>query len=204
MNQSESAISNDAWGSRASSEGHEGGKLAPRAQGLLRCLGGDIPRGGAGIALAFRLCVFGLHHSRGRGGCPSVLAVASLKETRGLLSRFECVYSDYITQGCPGGALAVAMSLRARCFFFPTHIHWQLAGHKKRRRKLVASQIIMYHEVSYNTQPSTTGEAPKRCPTFPHKHAMLSSPSPPPGHRSVLGAADGAKKIKQTRVRFPP
>ena len=121
LNQSESAISNDAWGSRASSEGHEGGKLAPRAQGLLRCLGGDIPRGGAGIALAFRLCVFGLHHSRGRGGCPSVLAVASLKETRGLLSRFDCVYSDYITQGCPGGALAVAVSLRARCAFFPTH-----------------------------------------------------------------------------------
>ena len=38
-----------------------------------------------------------------------------------LLSRFDCVYSDYITQGCPGGALAVAMSLRARSFFFPTH-----------------------------------------------------------------------------------
>ena len=30
------------------------------------------------------------------------MAVASLKETRGLLSRFDCVYSDYITQGCPG------------------------------------------------------------------------------------------------------
>ena len=27
-------------------------------QGLLRCLGGDIPRGGAGIALAYCLCVF--------------------------------------------------------------------------------------------------------------------------------------------------
>ena len=50
------------------------------------------------------------------------LAVASLKETWGLLSRFDCVYSGYITQGCPGGALAVAMSLRARCFFFPTHV----------------------------------------------------------------------------------
>ena len=49
------------------------------------------------------------------------LVVASLKETWGLLSRFDCVYSDYITQGCPGGALAVAMSLRARCAFFPTH-----------------------------------------------------------------------------------
>jgi hypothetical protein len=51
------------------------------------------------------------------------LAVASLKETWGLLSRFDCLYSDYITQGCPGVALAVAMSLRARCFFFPTHIN---------------------------------------------------------------------------------
>jgi hypothetical protein len=52
---------------------------------------------------------------------PVGLAVASLKETRWVLSRFDCVYSGYITQGCPGGALAVAMSLRARCFFFPTH-----------------------------------------------------------------------------------
>jgi hypothetical protein len=33
------------------------------------------------------------------------------------------VYSGYITQGCAGGALAVAMSLRARCFFFPTHMN---------------------------------------------------------------------------------
>jgi hypothetical protein len=54
--------------------------------------------------------------------CSGVLVVASLEETRGLLSRFDCVYSDYITQGCPGGALAVAMSLRARCAFFPTHV----------------------------------------------------------------------------------
>ena len=53
----------------------------------------------------------------GSGG----LEVASLKEMWGLLSRFDCVYSGYITQRCPGGALAVAMSLRARCFFFPTH-----------------------------------------------------------------------------------
>ena len=52
---------------------------------------------------------------------PGGLPLASLKETWGLPSRFDCVYSDYITQGCPGGALAVAMSLRARCFFFPTH-----------------------------------------------------------------------------------
>ena len=51
------------------------------------------------------------------------MAVASLEETQGLLSRFDRVYSGYryITQGCPGGALAVAMSLRARCLFFPTH-----------------------------------------------------------------------------------
>jgi len=53
--------------------------------------------------------------------CPGVLVVAPLEETRGLLSRFDCVCSGYITQGCPGGALAVAMSLRARCAFFPTH-----------------------------------------------------------------------------------
>ena len=37
-------------------------------QGLLRWLGGDIPREVAGIALAFCLCVFRLHHSRGRRG----------------------------------------------------------------------------------------------------------------------------------------
>ena len=54
--------------------------------------------------------------------CSGVWVVASLEGARGLLSRFDCVYSDYITQGCPGAALAVAMSLRARCFFFPyTH-----------------------------------------------------------------------------------
>ena len=70
--------------------------------------------------------VFRLHHSRGRRGCSGGLAVASLEDTEGLLSRFDCVYSDYITQGCPGGALAVAMSLRARCAFFPTH----LDGHR--------------------------------------------------------------------------
>jgi hypothetical protein len=49
------------------------------------------------------------------------LVVASLEETQGLLSRFDSVYLGYITQGGAGGALAVAMSLRARCFFFPTH-----------------------------------------------------------------------------------
>ena len=37
-------------------------------------------------------------------GCSGGLVVVSLKETRELLSRFDCVYSDYITQGCPGGA----------------------------------------------------------------------------------------------------
>ena len=55
-------------------------------------------------------------------------AVASLMETWGMLSRFDCVYSDYITQGCPGGALAVAMSLRARCFFFHTHYRTSVKG----------------------------------------------------------------------------
>ena len=62
------------------------------------------------------------HQKRRKGGCSGGLVVASLKEVRGLLSRFDCVYSDCITQGCPGGALAVAMSLRARCFFFHTHL----------------------------------------------------------------------------------
>jgi len=38
-------------------------------QGLLWCLGGGITRSGAGIALAFCLCVFRPHHSRGRRGC---------------------------------------------------------------------------------------------------------------------------------------
>jgi hypothetical protein len=47
------------------------GKLPPLVedsqvlQGLFRCLGGGIPRGCVGIALAFCLCVFRLHHSRG-------------------------------------------------------------------------------------------------------------------------------------------
>jgi hypothetical protein len=37
--------------------------------------------------------------------CSGVLVVASLGETRGLLSRFDCAYSGYITQGGAGGAL---------------------------------------------------------------------------------------------------
>ena len=73
------------------------------------------------IALAFCLCVFRLHQSNGRRGCSGRLVVASLEETWGLLSRFDCVYSGYITQGSAGVLWWVAMSLRARCFFFPTH-----------------------------------------------------------------------------------
>ena len=45
------------------------------------------------------------HHSRGRRGCSGGSVVAPLGETQGLLSRFDCVYSDYITQGCAGVAL---------------------------------------------------------------------------------------------------
>ena len=67
------------------------------------------------------------HQKRRKGGCSGGLVVASLKEVRGLLSRFDCVYSDCITQGCPGGALAVAMSLRARCFCFQTHLQPMVA-----------------------------------------------------------------------------
>jgi hypothetical protein len=45
--------------------------------------------------------------SRRRGGIPWwALAVASLKETRGVLWRFDSLYSCYITQGGAGGALA--------------------------------------------------------------------------------------------------
>ena len=113
-------------------------------QGLLRCLGGGITRGDAVGVLWRALAGWWWHHSRRRGwgypgglsrvgggitrgdargypGGPWWVGGASLKEMWGLLSRFDCVYSDYITQGCPGGALAVAMSLRARCFFFPSH-----------------------------------------------------------------------------------
>ena len=57
--------------------------------------------------------------------CSGVLVVASLEEARWVLSRFDCVYSDYnghyITQGAQGVLRWAAMSLRARCFFFPTH-----------------------------------------------------------------------------------
>ena len=112
----------------------------------------DSPRDAPGIALAVCVCVFpvkllspfiskscttcwGLrgapgnapvswwwHHSRGRGGCSGGLVVASLEEARWVLSHFDCVYSGYITQGCAGVLWWVAMSLRARCFFFPTHL----------------------------------------------------------------------------------
>jgi hypothetical protein len=110
-----------------------------RAQGVLWRVGGGITQGDVGSALVG----WWWHHSRVHRGCSGGpwrvggaslnetrwgtlvgsggLVVASLKETQGLLSRFDCVYSDYTTQGCLGGALAVAMSLRARCFFFHTH-----------------------------------------------------------------------------------
>ena len=60
-------------------------------QGLLRCLGGGITRGDA---VGYPVGPGGLvvHHSRRRG-----LAVASLEETQGLLSRFDRVYSGYST-----------------------------------------------------------------------------------------------------------
>ena len=78
-------------------------------------------RGGGALAGSRGLAVASLKETRGGTLVGSgALAVASLMETRGLLSRFDCVYSDYITQGCR--ALAVAMSLRARCAFFPTHV----------------------------------------------------------------------------------
>ena len=54
------------------------------------------------IALAFCLCVFRLDQSNGRRGCSGRLVAASLEEMWGLLSRFDCVHSGYITQGCPG------------------------------------------------------------------------------------------------------
>jgi hypothetical protein len=38
--------------------------------------------------------------------CSGVLAVAFFEEAQGLLSRFDCVYSGYITQEDAGGALA--------------------------------------------------------------------------------------------------
>ena len=49
--------------------------------------------------------------------------MASLEETQGLLSRFDRVYSGYryILKGAQGVLWWVAMSLRARCFFFHTH-----------------------------------------------------------------------------------
>ena len=59
------------------------------------------------------------HHTRVPRGCSRGLAVASLEETRGLLSRFDCVYSDYITQGCAGGALAGCYEPTCQVLLFP-------------------------------------------------------------------------------------
>jgi hypothetical protein len=62
------------------------------------------------IALAFCLCVFRLpvHQSTGRRGCSGGLVVASLKETRGLLSRWLRVFRLHhsrVPRGCSGGLL---------------------------------------------------------------------------------------------------
>ena len=104
--------------------------VAPPTAGVGRARGcsGGLSWDGGGITQGDAVgCSGGLSRVGGgitqgdARGCPGGLAVASLKATWGLLSRFDCVYSGYITQGCPGSALAVAMSLRVRCFFFPTH-----------------------------------------------------------------------------------
>jgi len=47
------------------------------------------------------------------------LVVASLEETWGLLSRFDCVYSGYITQGCTGGALVGCYEPTCQELLFP-------------------------------------------------------------------------------------
>ena len=104
---------------------------APGIAPDLQWLGGDIPRGGAEIALAFCLCVFRLHQSRGRSGCSGWSVVASLEETwrRGDCSRVltACIQATSL-KGAHEVLGWVAMSLRARCFFFPTH-HSKGASH---------------------------------------------------------------------------
>ena len=88
-----------------------GATVSEVLQGFLRWLNGDIPRGGAGIALAFCPCIYRLHHSRRRRVCSGGLVVASLKETQGLLTRFDCVYfrlpvhHSRVRRGCSGGLL---------------------------------------------------------------------------------------------------
>ena len=59
---------------------------------------------------AFPLYLKVLHDTLGSQSCSrdcsGVLAETFLEGTRGVFSRFDRVYSDYITQGCLGGALA--------------------------------------------------------------------------------------------------
>ena len=43
-------------------------EISEVSRGLLWCLGGDIPRGGTGFALAFCPCVFRLHSLKGAQG----------------------------------------------------------------------------------------------------------------------------------------
>jgi hypothetical protein len=45
--------------------------------------------------------------------------VASLEETQGLLSRFDCVYLGYTTQGCEGVALAGWYEPTCQVLLFP-------------------------------------------------------------------------------------
>ena len=51
--------------------------------------------------------------------CSGVLVVVSLEETRGLLSRFDRVCSDCITQGCAGGTLAGCYEPMCQMLLFP-------------------------------------------------------------------------------------
>jgi len=125
-------VLHDTLGSQRCSRGCSGVLLVAsleETQGVLSRFDsvylGYITQGGAvgDLVDSGGLVVVSLKETRGSALVGSGgLAVASLEETWGLLSRFDCVYSGYVTQGCPGGALAVAMSLRARCFFFPTHV----------------------------------------------------------------------------------
>ena len=99
-------------------------------QGLLRCLGGDIPREGAGIALSFCLCVLYLGYITNQSpitqGCTGGALAGwwwHLSRRRWDCSRVltACIQATSL-KGAQGMLWWVAMSLRARCFFFPTHV----------------------------------------------------------------------------------
>jgi hypothetical protein len=136
-----------------------------------------------------------------------------------LLSRFDRVYSGYITQGCAGGGLAVAMSLRARCFFFPTH-HQPNANtvmsqphHQQPTTAGTTTRLNANLQKEKTVCAFTNQDLQQRRPTVLSQSRLRETHCPPPTHsipptalrRGGLAVLDGdvARAPSERKVLIP-